>query len=131
MKLLLDTHTLLWALMDSNKLSSKAKVALIDPENDCFVSAVSLWEISMKHALGKLELSGAKPNELIEKVGLMGMNLLALSPETAVGFHAVPRKHGDPFDRMLIHQAISGGYNVISADKAFREYEELGLMLIW
>jgi PIN domain nuclease of toxin-antitoxin system len=131
MKLLLDTHVLLWALMEPSKLSAKARVAILDPENDCFVSAISLWEISMKHALGKLELSGIKPEELIGKVKRMGVDLLALSPETAAGFHTIPRKHGDPFDRMLIHQAISDDYYLVSADRAFSEYEEVGLRLVW
>ncbi|MDF7800443.1 type II toxin-antitoxin system VapC family toxin [Pontiellaceae bacterium B1224] len=131
MKLLLDTHVLLWALMEPSKLSTKAKVALLDPENECFISAISLWEISMKHALGKLELSGVKPEELIAKIKQMGMDLMALSPITAVGFHNIPRKHGDPFDRMLIHQAISDDFYLVSADRVFPEYEELGLKLIW
>jgi PIN domain nuclease of toxin-antitoxin system len=131
MKLLLDTHVILWALMEPAKLSAKAKTAILDRDNECFVSAVSLWEISMKHALGKLELFGTQPEELIEKVELMGMELLALSPETAIGFHGIPLKHGDPFDRMLIHQAVDGDYGLISGDQAFSEYQEIGLRLVW
>jgi PIN domain nuclease of toxin-antitoxin system len=131
MNLLLDTHALIWALMDTAKLSAKAKVSILDSENECYVSAISFWEILLKHSLGKLDLNGIDPESLIEKVDLMGMQLLDLSPSVAAGSHQVPRLHGDPFDRMLVHQAISGSYHLISADKALKAYEENGLQLIW
>ena len=131
MKLLLDTHVLIWSLMESSKLSAKAKYEMLNPENECFVSAISFWEISMKYGMGKLDLGGIKPEHLQERVEKMGMTALALVPETAVGFCAVPRLHGDPFDRMLVHTAVDGGYQLVSADKAFSNYVDYGLSLIW
>lgn len=131
MKLLLDTHVLIWSLMESSKLSAKAKYEMLNSENECFVSAISFWEISMKYGKGKLDLGGIKPEQLLGRVAKMGMTTLALTPETVAGFCAVPRLHGDPFDRMLIHAAVDGGYQLVSADKAFSNYVGYGLSLIW
>lgn len=131
MKLLLDTHVLLWSLMDTGKLSAKATYEMLSSENECYVSAVSFWEISMKQGMGKLDLGGVKAEELQERVEMMGMTPLPLTPKVAAGFGSVPRLHGDPFDRMLIHTSMEGDYQLVSADQAFAAYVEHGLKLIW
>lgn len=132
MNLLLDTHVFLWAIMDEGKLSAVAKHELLNPENTVFVSAVSFWEIGIKHSLGKLELSGLLPDELPEIAsGRMGAQLVGLDAETASKFGGIPRLHGDPFDRMLVHQAIDQGFLLVSADRKLAQYEPYGLKLVW
>lgn len=132
MNLLLDTHVFLWAMIDSDKLSALAKYELLNPENTVSVSAISFWEIGMKHSLGKLELSGFSPSELPEIASRkMGIKLVGLDSETAARFGDVPRLHGDPFDRMLIHQAVDMGVHLVSADHQFAQYRPHGLKLLW
>ena len=132
MRLLLDTHAFIWALAEPSKLSLLARQALLNPANECFVSAVSLWEISMKHSSGKLDLEGESPEALMGIAQMkMGFTFLSLDPEVAATLGHVPRLHGDPFDRMLIHQAISGGFYLVSADRKFKEYKSYGLKLVW
>lgn len=132
MNLLLDTHAFLWAMMEPGRLSDSVRRELLDPENTVWVSAVSFWEISMKHALGKLELQGVSPSELPDiAVRRMGFQLAELDAETASRFGSISKLHGDPFDRMLIVQAVLTGYHLISADGQFAQYCSLGLKLLW
>lgn len=132
MKLLLDTHAFLWAMMEPGKLSDLVRQELLDPENVVFVSAVTFWEIGMKHTLGKLDLDGVTPPELPDiAVHRMGFQLAGLDAETAARFGEIPKLHGDPFDRMLIHQAVSTGYHLVSADRQFTQYLSCGLKLLW
>ena len=132
MNLLLDTHVFIWALMDTEKLSPTAKFHILEPENLVYVSAVSLWEIAIKHTLGKLDLKGISPTELVNYATKeVGFNLLDLSSHLAADYGNVPALHPDPFDRMLIHQAISTDFQIISADRQFKAYKDHGLSLIW
>lgn len=132
MNLLFDTHAFLWAMMEHGKLSAMVRKELLDPENVVFVSAVTFWEIGMKHALGKLELDGVAPSELPDiAVRRMGCRLAGLDAETAARFGEIPKLHGDPFDRMLILQAVSMGYHLVSADRQFVKYLPHGLKLLW
>ena len=132
MNLLLDTHVFLWAMMDTGKLSALAKYELLNPENTIWVSAISFWEIGMKYSLGKLELVGFLPAELpVIATQKMGFKLVGLAADIAARFGEVPKLHGDPFDRMLIHQSIEMGSYLISADRQFAQYKPYGLKLIW
>ncbi len=132
MKLLLDTHVFIWALMDTSRLSAVVKYQLQEPENEVFVSAISFWEIAIKFSLGKLELDGLLPSEL---AGIaeqeMGFNLLDLDALSAADSGTIPLLHKDPFDRMLIYQAIRSGCHMVSIDKKFTGYEPHGLKLLW
>ncbi len=132
MKLLLDTHVFIWALMDTSRLSAVVKYQMQESENEVLVSAVSFWEIAIKHSLGKLELNGLLPSEM---AGIaereMGLNLLGLDAFSAADSGTIPLLHKDPFDRMLIYQAIHSGYCMVSADKRFSEYQAHGLKLLW
>ncbi|MCK4565200.1 MAG: type II toxin-antitoxin system VapC family toxin [Verrucomicrobia bacterium] len=95
-------------------------------------SAVSLWEIAIKHALGKLDLKGVAPADLVTyATDEVGFNLLDLNSRLAAEYGHVPALHPDPFDRMLIHQAVSGGFSLVSADRKFKEYKSYGLKLVW
>ncbi len=132
MNLLLDTHVLIWAIMDTSKLSPTARFHLVESENKVYVSAVSLWEIAIKHALGKLDLKGVAPADLVTyATDEVGFNLLDLNSRLVAEYGHVPALHPDPFDRMLIHQAVSGGFSLVSADRKFKEYKSYGLKLVW
>jgi PIN domain nuclease of toxin-antitoxin system len=132
MNLLLDTHALLWCLFEPESLGRRAAAAIRDPGNNVFVSAVTLWELSLKYSLGKLELHGVVPEQIPELVVTSGFDLLPLADDEAASFHHLPRlPHKDPFDRMLIWQAISRKLTLVSGDKAFAAYRENGLKVIW
>jgi PIN domain nuclease of toxin-antitoxin system len=129
---LLDTHSLLWAAFEPRRLGLLARQTLKNPESSVHVSSVSFWEISLKFALGKLELHNCSPESLPEAAGRMGFTLIPLDPETAASFHRLPRTpHRDPFDRMLIWQAIQQGLTLVSRDKDVADYAQYGLRTLW
>ena len=104
---LLDTHSFLCAAIAPEKLSAKLRKTVADPANEIHLSTVSFWEISLKFALGKLELSGCVPEDLVPIARDMGLDIVAPSAEEAAGFHRLPRKaRNDRFDRMLIRQCL-------------------------
>lgn len=133
MKLLLDTHALLWSIIEPDKLSMEARVAIADPSSQVIVSAVSFWEISIKTALGKLSLDGVTPEQLVEVAQQQGFELLALDPRLAASFSRLPidPQHRDPFDRMLVWQAISLGYTLVSRDRKISTSPHIGLRTLW
>lgn len=132
MNYLLDTHTFLWALFSSDRLSNRSRKIIEDPANEILVSIITFWEISLKYNLGKLELSGITPEELPGISGDSGFALLQLDVNDVASFHNLPRDiHGDPFDRLLIWQAIRNNIPVISRDNRFGEYAPHGLKVIW
>ena len=132
MNCLLDTHAFLWSAFTPRKLSAKARDIVADPENDIVVSAVTFWEISLKHGLGKIELEGIAPDDLPRAAGRMGYELLSLDSEDAASFHRLPRVgHKDPFDRMLAHQAIRKRRALLSCDVEMTAYAPYGLEILW
>ena len=132
MNLLLDTHALIWCALDPEQLSLAAREAILSPDNQVFVSPVSLWEISLKYTLGKLKLSGITPDAFPRVCSEMGFSELSMSSKECVTFYKLPRlEHRDPFDRMLIWQAIQQDLQFVSCDRAMEAYRELGLHLVW
>jgi PIN domain nuclease of toxin-antitoxin system len=132
MSFLLDSHTLLWAILDQKKLSSKVLAILEDSTNEVFVSAVTFWEISWKYSLGKLDLNGVVPEELPALAAETGFEFLPLLPNESAGYHQLNANwHRDPFDRMLIWQAIQNNVTLLSKDKNVAQYKSAGLKLIW
>ncbi|KOR32745.1 hypothetical protein TI05_05315 [Achromatium sp. WMS3] len=130
--LLLDTHTFLWSLIADEKLSEKAKVLISNPEIPVYVSSVTFWEISLKSALGKLTLSPHTPEDLPAIAEhTMGFLTLPLEVEEAARFYHLPILHKDPFDRMLIWQAISRRLTLVTKDCQFSAYTQYGLSMIW
>jgi PIN domain nuclease of toxin-antitoxin system len=117
-RLLLDTHALLWWLADEG-LTSQARDAIADPVNLVMVSAVSAWEISIKRALGKL----AAPDDLERQVDEGGFAPLSISMAHGIAAGDLPRHHDDPFDRMLIAQAFAEGLTIVTHDKRFADYD--------
>jgi len=132
MKYLLDTHTLLWAIMESTNLSKQAIKVLQDVKTDVYVSAISFWEISLKYGLGKLDLRGISPEDLPVICETMEFKILPLAPEICATYHQLDQTyHRDPFDKMIIWQAMQGQYTLISKDKNINKYQSVGLNICW
>ena len=131
MKYLIDTHIFLWSLFTPEKISRTAARILKDPGNRILVSAITFWEISLKYSLNKLALKGVRPDELPEYANRLSYDILGLSAEDAASFYHLPRiSHKDPFDRMLIWQAIREKMVLISKDSKISAYESLGLKIL-
>ena len=132
MNCLLDTHALLWVLFDPVRLGKKGESCIRDPDVTVFVSVVSLWEISLKFATGKLQFNNVMPDDFPELIRQSGFTILQLTDVEAATFHRLPRlEHKDPFDRLIIWQSISRKLTLISQDRAFADYKKLGLKVIW
>ena len=133
MKCLLDTHAFIWALISPERLSASARTDITSPDNPVFVSAISFWEIALKHRLGKLNLQGVTPDALPDAALRQGFELLPLDARLAAGFSALPDipNHRDPFDRMLIWQAVSMGYTLVSCDRKIETDALPGLKVLW
>jgi len=121
-KLLLDTHVVLWSASDPDRLASAARAAIEDGTSDVLVSTVSAWEIAIKQSIGKLEL--AKPAEqwLPEVLRRSGFEVAELGLASALRVRGLPWHHRDPFDRLLIAQALEEGYTLVTHDDAFVAY---------
>jgi PIN domain nuclease of toxin-antitoxin system len=128
---LLDTHYMLWCIAASQNLSKKVKEVITDPNNSIIVSTISFWEVSLKSSLDKLEITGFAPENLPEACLKMGFEIVVLSPEDSSTYHRLKAiYHKDPFDRMLIWQAIQSNYTMISVDKNVKKYMSEGLK-VW
>ena len=132
LKLLLDTHTLLWTIGKTKELSKTVIQKLKNPDNEVLVSAVSLWEIALKHSLGKLTVDFDLEN-IPDYCERMKFELIPLEPIDALNSLRLPWKnnHKDPFDRMLIYQCIKNEYTLISKDTRIELYKKDGLKFIW
>jgi len=121
MKLLLDTHLLLWAAGQPDRLSPAAQLLLDDPDNQLLFSAASLWEITIKHGLGR---SDFQVDPRLLRRGLLdnGYAELPITSEHAVTVDTLPSLHKDPFDRILVAQAIVEGVALITSDPLVAQY---------
>ncbi|MBI9082059.1 MAG: type II toxin-antitoxin system VapC family toxin [Desulfobacterales bacterium] len=119
MNLLMDTHILLWWLADDPKLTESERSAIADVGNLVVVSAVVIWEIRIKQALGKLKIA----SNFYRVVHQQGFELLSVSPDHAYAVGDLPLHHRDPFDRMLVAQAATEGLTLITHDDIFRKYD--------
>jgi len=121
MKLLLDTHLLLWAAGDPGRLSDTASALISAPENELFFSAASLWEIAIKHGLGR---SDFKVDARVLRRGLLdnGYSELPIGSEHAVAIDSLPPIHKDPFDRILVAQATVEGITLLTVDALVAQY---------
>jgi PIN domain nuclease of toxin-antitoxin system len=116
---LLDTHILLWWLDDDARLRSPIRQAIVDGNNDVLVSAITVAEIEIKKALGKLDV----PRELLTLLDETGMRTLPLSAKHSQQLRDLPPHHSDPFDRMLVAQAIVEQIPLVSADARLAAYD--------
>ena len=117
--LLLDTHALLWFLQGNPKLGAIAKAMIEDPNSRVLVSVVSCWEIAIKAGQGKMNLTEPSRTLLERELPANNLELLPISLEHATAVEGLPPHHKDPFDRLLIAQAIVEGLPIVSVDVAF------------
>ncbi len=122
MSFLLDTHTLLWAILDDNKLSGTAKRYITDVQNVCYFSIASLWEITIKHSLGALDLK-MPLRECFDIITDTGFIELPITRQHLLKLQNLPNHHKDPFDRILIAQAIYEKLAIITKDGIIPKYD--------
>lgn len=127
MRLLLDTHALLW-LLDDRGLSATAKALFLDPENEVFFSAASYWEICIKVSIDKLKIGDDWVNQIDREMTLNGIEWLPVEISHCLELLTLPRHHRDPFDRLLIAQARREGLSLLSADPNFGRYD---VSVVW
>ena len=132
MNYLLDTHTLLWTLFSTKNLSPVARETISDPHNGIFVSPVSFWEISLKYSMGKIILENVLPDDLPGYAEESGFDVIDITTKEAASFYRLPRvTHKDPFDRLIVWQAIQRNMILLSRDRGLDEYKSFGLKRIW
>ena len=133
MKYLLDTHVILWIAFNEDKISSLVKKLLLSNDNEIYISAVSFWEISIKHHSGKLDLKNYTPETL--EIGFdqfFDYQPLDLEFKNAVSFFKLEKvHHKDPFDRMLIWQALQNDLIIVTEDENIKLYRDCGLKVVW
>jgi PIN domain nuclease of toxin-antitoxin system len=121
MRLLIDTQIFIWAVLDSKNLTVQARRIMLDA-TEVFVSSVSIWEIAIKAKIGKL---AGDPNEFVEAISHSGFQEIAITARHAAKIYDLPSYHHDPFDRLLIAQAICEPLKLLTADKMLARYSEL------
>jgi PIN domain nuclease of toxin-antitoxin system len=127
-RLLLDTHALVWSIDDPARLSAVASAAILDPANDRLLSAATIWELAIKVGLGKLPLSMAYRPWMAKAIADLKLTTLPVTVEYADRQSTLPPHHKDPFDRLMIAQALVEGIPVVGSDTAFDAY---GVTRIW
>ena len=122
MKVLLDTCSFLWITLNAPELSETAKQVFQDPDNQVFLSSVSAWEITVKNSLGRLPLPAPVSQFVRSQREAHGIETLSLAEEAAAHVAKLPNVHRDPFDRMLVSQAIIEGLVILTPDPAIAQY---------
>ena len=128
MRLLLDTHIALWALMDDPRLTAQARVLIEDEHNRAFISAASLWEIAVKRTLGRGGIPFSAQDALRHFTDA-NYEFLGVRPSHAVVVETLPHIHSDPFDRMLVSQALTEPMRLLTHDRVVAKYSDLVLLV--
>jgi len=128
-RLLLDTHTFLWAASDPARLGDRARTLILDPANERLLSVASAWEMSIKHRTGKLRLEPSPHEFIAEQLARLQATVLSIELRRLAPVASLPLHHRDPFDRLLIAQALVEGVPLLSCDPALDAYE--GLVRVW
>ncbi len=128
MRLVLDAHALIWAVDDPSKLGLQASTAIRDPANDLLLSAGTIWECAIKVGLGKLTLSCPFRQWMEQAIADLSAGVLPITIEHADLQAGLPRHHGDPFDRLLVAQAVVEHASIVSNDAALDAY---GVARLW
>jgi PIN domain nuclease of toxin-antitoxin system len=118
-RLLLDSHVVLWSLQSPERLPTQVVAVITDPVNSVDVSVASLWELAIKQSIGKLTVDG----DLREHLNLQSFSELPVLGEHAVAVRDLPPHHRDPFDRLLIAQARCEGFTIVTSDRVFAAYD--------
>lgn len=122
MKFLLDSNVLLWSISDRTKLTPRVRQIIDDNAHEFFVSRTSIWELSAKVAAGRLQMPGSSIQSLIDQIELIGLTILELENRYILRAEVLPYHHSDPFDRILIAEALEEGLTILSSDSKFLEY---------
>ena len=131
MDFLLDTNILLWSRLSARKLSRRVRQHLENPYNTVYYSPLSMWEIAIKYGVGKLSLNGKTPEQFFDVIEKEDQfDYLELLPSSLVSSYQLPHRHHDPFDRMLVWEALQHDLVLLSADETLRDYEQDGLQLV-
>ena len=128
MKLLLDTCTFLWIVSGAPELSDRARALFADPENDAYLSTVSDWEMALKHAIGRLPMPEPPARFVPAQRTAHAIESLPLDEEAALHLDRLPALHQDPFDRMLVCQAIVHGLAIVTPDRLIAQYP---VRIVW
>jgi PIN domain nuclease of toxin-antitoxin system len=128
MRVLLDTHVFLWWVEGDRALPARARAALADQENECLISLVSVWELAIKVGLGKLKLKLPVKRYVVEHAATNDFRILDIRMAHIGRVETLAPHHGDPFDRLLVAQAVEERLPVVTADPIFRKY---GVKRIW
>ena len=128
MKLLLDTCTFLWVVLGARELSERARGLFVDPGNEAYLSTVSAWEIAVKHSLRRLPLPENPERFIPSEREAHGIESLPLDEESALHLTRLPQLHNDPFDRMLVCQALIHGLVILTPDSLISQYP---VRVIW
>ena len=123
MRLILDTHCWLWWIAEPDRLSPQALEAIASPNNTILFSAVSSWEIAIKHRLGRISLPEAPERFVLSRISRDHFEPLAVTHLHALGVARLPLHHRDPFDRLLISQAITEAATLVTSDTQIRRYD--------
>lgn len=128
MRILLDTHIALWAITDSPKLPKQARELICMRSSEVYVSAASVWEIAIKHSLGRrrMPVSGIEANRYFTESGYV---LLPITAEHAAATQTLPHLHADPFDRMLVAQALTEPLKLLTHDAIVGKYSDSILLV--
>jgi len=122
MKVLVDTCTFLWMADDAPELSRQARTIVTDPDNEVYLSAASVWEIAVKHALGKLPLPEPPRQFVPSQRTLLALAALPIEETAVLALDRLPVLHRDPFDRILVCQALTHGLAIVSPDPQIQQY---------
>lgn len=122
MRVLLDTHAFLWFIQGDERVSREAEAIFLEPDNELFFSAASYWEICIKQALGKLGLAHGWQEVIDTELSTNSIGWLEIKKAHCQGILHLPPHHGDPFDRLLVSQAIAENMALLSADMNMRRY---------
>ena len=122
MRILLDTATFLWVVTDAADLSDDARELFVDPDNEIYLSSVSTWEIAVKHSLGRLPLPDPPVRFIPAQRKHHGIDALALDEEATLHLARLPALHKDPFDRMLVCQAVVQNLVILTSDELISQY---------
>jgi PIN domain nuclease of toxin-antitoxin system len=128
MRILLDTHAFLWFILDDPQLSTTARAIIEDPANDVEVSPASYWEIAIKISLQKYSLPQPYQQFMESQIAINDFRILHIEPKHTNLITTMPPHHKDPFDRLLVAQAIAEGISIVSVDEQFDSY---GVQRLW